>query len=115
MIFFGKSSGQPQPPEPFSDVCRRHLEQNVLLYRWLSEAEQEKLWELTCHFVARKFWEGCAGLEITDEIKVTIAGQACLLLLGFEDYCFDEVRTVLVYPGGFVLVGSDPLGSDAEW
>ena len=31
--------------------------------------------------VAEKDWEGCNGLELTDEIRVTIAAQASLLLL----------------------------------
>ena len=35
-------------------------------------------------FVAEKTFEGCGGLAITDEIKVTIAAQACLLLLHRE-------------------------------
>ena len=51
--------------------------------------------------VAEKNWEGCGGLSIDDEMKVTIAGQAALLLLGTEGYYFDGVRTVLVYPGSF--------------
>ena len=40
---------------------------------------------------------------MTDEIKVTVAAQACLLLLGASgDYCFDNVQTLLVYPGAFL-------------
>src|SRR5262249_15837654 len=56
-------------------------------------------------FIAEKNWEGCRGQAITDEVKVTIAGQACLLVLGFEDYHFDTVETILVYPGGFLAHG----------
>ena len=41
---------------------------------------------------------GCGGLVITDEIKVTIAGQAALLLLGEEGYYFDKVPTIFVFP-----------------
>jgi Mlc titration factor MtfA (ptsG expression regulator) len=47
-------------------------------------------------------WEGCGGLEITDEVKVTIAGQAALLLLGIEENSFRRVETILVYPSTFV-------------
>jgi Mlc titration factor MtfA (ptsG expression regulator) len=49
-------------------------------------------------FIAEKAWEGCNGLELTDEIRVTIAGQACLLLLGFEHDLYRNVETILVYP-----------------
>ena len=53
-------------------------------------------------FVAEKYWEGCNGLVLTDEIKVTIAGQACLLLLGFDEEFFDAVQTILVYPDKYL-------------
>ena len=35
--------------------------------------------------MAEKNWEGCGGLTVTDEMRVTIAAQACLLVLGFDD------------------------------
>lgn len=49
-------------------------------------------------FVHEKYWEGCNGLEVTDEMRVTIAGHACLMLLGFDEWCFDNLQTVLIYP-----------------
>jgi Mlc titration factor MtfA (ptsG expression regulator)/regulator of sirC expression with transglutaminase-like and TPR domain len=87
----------------FPDEWVAYLHKNVLLYRTLSATEQGKLRDASRIFVAEKFWEGCNGLKITDEIKITIAGQACLLVLGLEDYYLDEVRTVLVYPGGYLV------------
>jgi hypothetical protein len=83
-----------------------YLQENVLLYRLLPEAEQARLRELVAAFIPAKYWEGCGGMTITDEVCVTIAGQACLLLLGFDDYLFDRVKSILVYPGGF-LAGTD--------
>ena len=51
-------------------------------------------------FVAEKPFIGCAGVEITDEHRVTIAAQACLLLLGHpKPDDFPRLREVLVYPG----------------
>lgn len=93
-------------PEPYPDAWLRHLHDNVFLYRLLSDEDQAKLRAAVWQFVPATNWEGCRGLTITDEIKVTVAGQACLLVLGLEDYCFEDVRTVLVYPGGFLA--SDP-------
>jgi Mlc titration factor MtfA (ptsG expression regulator)/Tfp pilus assembly protein PilF len=52
---------------------------------------------------------------MTDEIRVTIAGQAAMLLLGLDDYHFDELRTVLVYPGSFLAQYEDPLGIENEY
>src|SRR5262245_24717863 len=76
--------------------------QRVALYRTLSETEQAKLCDAVRIIVDEKHWEGCLGFPITDEVRVTIAAQAALLLLGFDDYYFDELQTVLVYPGGYL-------------
>jgi Mlc titration factor MtfA (ptsG expression regulator) len=73
----------------------------VAHYRWLKPAEQARLRDDLRVFVAEKYWEGCGGLAMTDEIRVTIAAQACLLVLGMEHYYYDRVLSVLVYPHGF--------------
>jgi Mlc titration factor MtfA (ptsG expression regulator)/Zn-finger nucleic acid-binding protein len=67
-------------------------------YAMLTETEQARLRDDLRVFVAEKTWEGCGGLTITDEIKVTIAAQACLLLLGIEHDYFSRVLSILVYP-----------------
>jgi len=54
-------------------------------------------------FVAEKTFIGCQGLKITDEIRVTIAAQACLLLLGGARGYFPSLREILVYPGSFLV------------
>jgi hypothetical protein len=54
-------------------------------------------------FVAEKAFIGCGGLEITDEMRVTIAAQACLLLLNRPRGYYPELRQILVYPGSFVV------------
>jgi Mlc titration factor MtfA (ptsG expression regulator) len=46
--------------------------------------------------------EGCAGLAVTEEIRVTIAAQACLLLLSMPYPKYTRLRRVLVYPSTFV-------------
>jgi Mlc titration factor MtfA (ptsG expression regulator) len=55
-------------------------------------------------FIAEKPFIGCQGQVIDDELRVTIAAQACLLLLGQPDAaCFPRLRQVLVYPDPFVV------------
>jgi MtfA peptidase len=100
----------PFPEETFPQTWLPYLHENVFLYGLLSETDQARLLRLVPRFIAGKFWEGCAGLHITDEIRVTIAGQACLLVLGFDDYCFEDCKTILVYPGGYLGVAEDPFG-----
>lgn len=84
-------------PEPWS----LHLQRNVRLTWEMSASEMESLHGRIGIFVAEKHWEGCDGLQLTEEIKVTIAAQACLMLLGVNDYYFDNVKSVLVYPRAF--------------
>ncbi len=91
---------------PFPADWLACLHNNVAVYAWLSDAEQGRLHNDLRVFVAEKTWEGCGGLTITDEIKVTIAAQACLLLLGIEHDYFGRVLSVLVYPTGY----RDPRG-----
>ena len=71
------------------------------LYAALSERDRARLRDDLRVLVAEKNWEGCGGLEMTDEIKVTIAAQAAILLLGIEHDYFARVQSILVYPTGF--------------
>jgi MtfA peptidase len=87
---------------PFPAEWNDYLQRNVAHYRYLTPREQARLRDDLRIFVAEKNWEGCGGLAMTDEIKVSIAAQACLLVLGMEHNYFDRVRSVLVYPHGFV-------------
>src|SRR5262245_43738585 len=101
-------------PSRSREQWRTFLHENVLLYRLLTPQEQDRLLDITRAVLGRTFWEGCGGLEMTDEIKVTIAAQASLMLLGFEEYLFDKLRSVLVYPGGFLGTHEDALGGEDE-
>ena len=87
--------------EPLPDHWREVLSQQIWQYELISEDQREKLDDCVKIFVAEKNWEGCDGLEMNELVKLTIAGQASLLLLGSNDYYFDGIRTVLVYPRPF--------------
>ena len=52
-------------------------------------------------FVAETDFEGCDGLKINEEMKVTVAAQACLMIIGVDNFYFDNVRTVLMFPASF--------------
>jgi Mlc titration factor MtfA (ptsG expression regulator) len=78
-------------------------------YARLKAPDRVRLEQLVQIFVAEKRWEGLGGLTLTDEIRVTIAGQACLLLLGFtrdpeRGDMYRNVKTILVYPSTVVPV-----------
>lgn len=67
---------------------------------------QTALRDTTRILIAEKNWEGCGGLAMNDEVRVAIASQAALLLLGIEHDYYPRVQSILVYPGSF----SDPRG-----
>lgn len=83
---------------PFPPAWKKILVQNVAYYGMLKAEERAKLHALIQVFVAEKYWEGAGGLELTDEIRVTIAAQACLLLLGLPHNYYRNVQSIIVYP-----------------
>ena len=87
---------------PFPAEWSKILDKNVPIYGRLHELDKAELRGLIQIFIAEKIFEGCAGLEITDEIKVTIAAQACVLLLRRETDVYPNLITVLVYPSAYV-------------
>ncbi len=70
-------------------------------YQGLDDGERERLHGILRVIIAEKEWEGCAGFEITDEVKVVIAAQAALLVLSIEHDYFRRVKTILVYPSAY--------------
>jgi Mlc titration factor MtfA (ptsG expression regulator) len=96
---------------PFPDAWLGYLTQDVAHYSFLSAAEQAKLRDDLRIFIAEKQWEGCGGLAMTEEIRVTIAAQASILTLGFADEHFERVQSILVYPEAYVVPVEHPIGS----
>lgn len=68
---------------------------------------QQQLQSLVVQFLYQKKFVGCAGLDITDEMRYTIAGQACLLLLNRQSAVYPELDTILVYPDEFVVTRNE--------
>ena len=83
--------------QPFPEEWLAVLRRNVYHYQHLSSAERAKLHDDLRILVAEKKREGCRGFAMNDEVKVTIAAEASLLLLGFRDQYFDIVQSILVY------------------
>jgi len=78
------------------------LERNVPYVARLDAEDRRELLGLVQVFLAEKRFEGCGGLVLDDEIRVTIAAQACVLLLHRETDFYPELDTVLVYPAAYV-------------
>jgi Mlc titration factor MtfA (ptsG expression regulator) len=95
---------------PFPPEWEQIIHKNVPLYDRLSEADRREVQGHINVFLAEKHFEGCGGLTLTDEIKVTIAAQACLLLLHRDTNYYRRLVTILVYPSAYTAKGVEPLG-----
>lgn len=105
--------GEGPWPSEWHDILARNVKQT----RWLDAESREQLRAWVAVFVAEKRFEGCGGMEIDDEVRLSIAGQAGLVVLGLPGEFLDRLRSVLVYPGDYVVSRSTPLagGGELEW
>jgi Mlc titration factor MtfA (ptsG expression regulator) len=89
---------------PFPAAWREILRRRMPYFRALPVDLQLQLKRHIQVFLAEKPFIGCRGLAITDEIRVTVAAQACLLLLNRRrPHYYPELRQILVYPGAFLV------------
>lgn len=86
---------------PFPREWQATVERRLPCYPRLQAGERRQLRQLIQLFLSRKRFYGCDGQEITDEVRVTIAAQACLLLLNRRTGIFPRLRHILVYPHAF--------------
>jgi len=90
-------SADPMPPAWRMLICRQ-----VPLVARLSTQDQDRLYHRMQQFFREVPIEGCGGLQLTEEMRLTIGAQACLLLLGMPYPRYTRVRRVLVYPSSFI-------------
>ena len=89
---------------PFPRAWARILQRRVPLVQRVPAPLRRRLLGLIQVFIADKPFIGCAGVQVDDEMRVTIAAMACLLLLGRSgEACYPRLRQVLVYPEPFVV------------
>ncbi|MDD5218949.1 MAG: zinc-dependent peptidase [Candidatus Bipolaricaulis sp.] len=86
---------------PFSPEWRRILERTFPRYLYLSPGDRDELERHIQVFLAEKQFEGAAGQPITDEVRVTIAAQACFLLLHRDTAVYPRLFSIIVYPGEY--------------
>ena len=96
---------------PFSPEWAGLLERKVALYRKFAPELKAQLHSLIQVLLNEKSFEGCNGLAITDEVRLTIAAQACMLMLNRKPTFFPKVDAILVYPSAYVATSQQRLGS----
>ena len=93
---------------PFPEAWRRILRQRVPYLRSLPADLQIQLKQHMQVFIAEKKFIGCDGLIVTDEMRITIAAQACLLILNRRTDYYPNLRQILIYPGPFIVDKAQP-------
>jgi hypothetical protein len=86
---------------PFPEPWIPWVHDYVPYYAGLPEPDRARLRDILRILVAEKDWEGCGGIRVTDAMRVAIAGNAALLVLGRGVDCYRRVTSVLVYPSAF--------------
>lgn len=82
------------PPDSWHPI----LEKTLPMIGKLAPEEWTQLAGYMQVFLAEKTFEGCGGLELTEEMKVTVAAQACMLLIGRKAPVYPKLKTVILYP-----------------
>jgi MtfA peptidase len=94
-VFRGLLSRRRDPlPESWEAVTARALDH----WRYLDDDERARLRDLMAWLLGRKRWEAAQGFGLTDEMRVVIAAQASLLILGLDVDCYRDVTSIIVHP-----------------
>ena len=88
---------------PFPDDWVEILEHNIGVYRNLPKPLRLQLRRLIKQFLHQKHFSGSGGLEVTDEMRVTIAAQACMLQLNRHSGLYPRLKYIILYPTAFVV------------
>lgn len=88
---------------PFPNEWVEIVERNISVYPKLPMELRLQLRSLIKQFLHQKHFSGAGGLEINDEIRVTIAAEACMLLLNRKTGVYPSLRYIIVYPAAFVV------------
>ncbi|MGB3409731.1 MAG: M90 family metallopeptidase [Microthrixaceae bacterium] len=99
-----------RPPEDaLPEGWRSLLAERIRHWEYLSDDERDQLGHLSGQLLSEKHWEASNGFDLTTEMKMLIAAQASLLVLGLSFGHFREVSAIIVHPTTVVLTG--PRGS----
>jgi Mlc titration factor MtfA (ptsG expression regulator) len=93
--------------EPFPLAWRSLLEQAVPLYRRIPHDLRLRLEPVVRAFLADVRFVGCNGLEVTQEMRLVIAVQACLLIVARDAQAYASLGSVLLYPNEFIVNEKD--------
>jgi len=99
------------PVVEFDDSWRSVLDDGFVHWSLLTPAELERMEMLVARFMATIEWEAANRFELTEPIRVLIAAQASMLLLGLDLDGYDDVTSVIVHPSNVRLKGTHATGA----
>ena len=94
--------------KPVPQEWIEYLKKDFELYNHLPKDLQKKLDGYVAVFIDEKEFVGCAGLEVTDAMKVIIAAQAMLLILGQKKcHFYPKLWRIELYPTAYKAMERD--------
>ncbi len=117
MIFFlwrrfGRKAANASPakvptlPSPKADLPAV-MTREVPLWSHLPDSLKDKLLPRVREFIERIPFEGAHGFKVTDDMRIVIAAQACIVTLGHDDYPFDDLHGITLHPDQFIVEESE--------
>jgi len=79
------------------------LAPHVSRFTWLTDDQRVRLGPLAAALVAGVRWEAARGFEVTDEMRLSIAAQAALLIVEGDPRSYHDVSSIIVHPSTIVL------------
>ncbi|MEM6883420.1 MAG: M90 family metallopeptidase [Verrucomicrobiota bacterium] len=96
--------------QPFPLQWDTLLREKFPIYGALPDPIRFKLKRMIRIFIAKTHFEACGGLDlVTDEMRVLIAAQACLLVVNHDQKLYPKLKTILIYPSTYKTNHSDSL------
>jgi Mlc titration factor MtfA (ptsG expression regulator) len=86
-------------PPAYLKIIRKHIP----AYVYMPTPLQMQLKHHIKQFLHQKTFVGCAGLIVTDEMRIVIAAKACLLLLNRPSTVYEKLTQILIYPSAFLV------------
>jgi hypothetical protein len=98
--------------QPFPERWLRVVKRDLPFFQRMPAGLQIALKNQIKHFLANKRFTGCAGFVMTDDVRISIAAQACLLILQRPGDYYSSLKSILVYPSEFLAAreGADESG-----
>jgi MtfA peptidase len=97
--------------QDFPEAWRQRLAVRWPTWTTLDSDEQARLEVLIRVFITDTRWEAANGFAMTDEVRLVIAAQACLLVLGLDLELYRRVESIIVHPRTVIVNGQRSVGS----